>query len=323
MGNFLGARHWIGFKPQAVPGTAETTVTHFLASESISMDKNMTPVDRKAHYASGVQLPGRLGWIKPNGKALTEVMASQPHPWYYALGANSTTQPAASTDPTVYLHTITAPASGAPVNLTAEADRVFDQAKQGDVMISKVKLTAKPGEIAHLEIEWMALTHSDGATVTSTPTFLTDVLTCRAALIKIDGSQTLAVDDIDVEWDGGLEQIPVLESVSGSPHIIRRKDFPKVSGGIKFIDFPTAELSKFVAATPFAFIVELDGDTISNAYKKFLRVTLPACQYTGGLAPPIGEQVITGDANFTAYYDTVTSQLITVEAQNTIASINT
>ena len=107
MANALGAKHWVGFKPQAVAGTPETTVTTFLASESVAMNKNMMPIQRKAHYGSGVALAPRLGWIKPDGTVPFEVNASQPHFWYWLLGACTTTQPAVSTDPTVYLHTIT------------------------------------------------------------------------------------------------------------------------------------------------------------------------------------------------------------------------
>ena len=329
MANAQGSRGWVGFKPEATPGTAETTVTTFLASESFGMDKNMTPIARKAHYGSGVALAPRLGWIKPDGKAPTEVMASQPHPWYWALGNVVTTQPAVSTDPTVYLHTIIDDAyagskqnSGGAVSLTCEGNRVFDQAKQSGVKLSKLKLTAKPGEIAHLELEWMGLAHTDGATLTSTPTFVTDVLTCRSVLVKIDGTPDLTVDQCDIEWDGGLESIAVLEGASGSPHTIRRKNFPKTSGKLSFIDFPTAQLAKLTAATPFALIVEIQGDVISHTYSKFLRVTLPACAYTGGLKPTIGEDVVTGDADFEAYYDTTTGLQIKVEAQNTISAIN-
>lgn len=321
MSNALGARHTLGFKPQTTPGTPETTVNTFLATESIAMDKNMTPIQRKAHYGAGVALPPRVGSIKPDGKAATEVMASQPHPWYWALGAVTTTQPAVSTDATVYLHTITD--NGTPVNLTGEANRVFDNAKQGDVRISKLKLTAKPGEVGHLEVEWMGLTHTDGATLTSTPVFVTDVLTCRSVIVKLDATQNLTVDQVDIDWDGGLESIAVLEGASGSPHTIRRKNFPKTSGKISFIDYPTAELAKLTAATPFALIVELDGDVISHTYSKFLRITLPACVYTGGLKPTIAEDVVTGDADFEAYYDTTTSRAILIEAQNTISAINT
>ena len=326
MGNFLGALHWVGFKPESSPGTAESTVNTFLASESVAMNKNMTPIERKAFYGSGVALPPRLGWIKPDGKAPSEVMASTPQPWYWALGHVNTTQPSASNDPTVYLHTITnynGTTQYQPVSLTAEAYRVFDSAKQAGVRISKLKLTAKPGEIAHLEIEWVGLTHTDGATLTSTPTFVTDVLTCRSAMVKIDGTQDVTVDSCEIEWDGGIEGVPTLESAAGSPHIIRRKDFPKVTGKLNFIDFPTAQLAKLTTATVFALIVELDGDTISHAYSKLLRITLPACVYTGGLAPTVAAEVVTGDADFAAYYDTGTSTQIKVEAQNTISSIDT
>ncbi|MEI6724602.1 MAG: phage tail tube protein [Actinomycetes bacterium] len=330
MGNFLGSEHWIGFKPQAVAGTAETTVSTFLVTESIKMDAKPKHVERKTFIGTGHKLPSRPGWTEPEGSATSEVHASQPQPWYWALGNVVATQPAVSTDPTVYLHTITEDAlavskqnSGGPVLLSVEGNRVFDKCKQRDAKINKITLKAKVGEVATLEIEYQALGHTDGATSTSTPTFVTDVLTCRAVIVKIDGTQDVTIDDIEIVWDNKLKQLPVLEDVQGAPHVIQREGAPEGSGKLKFIDFPTAQLAKLAAATTFALIVELDGDTISHAYKKFLRVTLPACQYTPSLNPEIADKTITGSASFDAFYDTVTGRQILVEAQNTLSAINT
>jgi len=331
LGNFLGAQHWVGFKPQAVAGTPETAVTSFLVTESIDAAANPNPIERKAYMGTGVQLPPRPGTIKPTGKAACEVMASTPQPWYWLLGHVITTQPAVSTDPTVYLHTITDDALATSlqnakqgVNLTCQANRVFDNVSQGDVRFSKIKLTATPGEVGKLEIEWMSLTHTDGASFATTPVFVTDVLTCNSVSVKIDGSPDLTVTSVDYEYDAAIEQIATLvEDSAGAPHIIRRKEMSKGTGSLKWIDFPAAELAKFRASTTFALVVELTGEAISHTYKRFLRITLPACGYTGGLNPSIAAAVITGDANFQSFYDTTTSLQIKVEAQNTIATINT
>lgn len=315
MGNFLGAKHWIGFKEQAVAGTPEATVTTFLASQKMKMAANQKPIARKVYLGTGVALPSRPGWMSPSGSATTEVMASQPHPWYWALGAVNTTQPSAG----VNLHTITD--GGAPIGLTVHGNRVFDKATQGDAYISKLKLTAKPGEVATLEVDWLSLTHNDGANVTDTPVFVTDVLTCNAVSVSIGGTVSDLVSSCEIDWDGGLDQVEVLSLTGGKPHVVRRKSVPKVSGKLDFIDFPTAELAKLEAATSFALIVELDGDTISETYKKFLRVTIPAAQYTGGLDAEASDAVITGSANFEGFYDTATSRQILVEAQNTVADL--
>jgi hypothetical protein len=322
MANELGALHTLGFKPQTTPGSAESTVNTFLCTESISVNKNPKHIERKSHIGVGRLLPSRLGWFAPDGSATTEVMASQPHPWYWALGAVSSSRPAASTDPTVYLHTITVADTG-PVNLTCEADRVFDHVKQADAKINKLKLAVKPGEVGTLEIEWLALDHTDGATLTSTPAFVTDVLTCRAVVIEVDDGVLATITDAEIEWDGMLKAPPTLQDGTGKPYVVRREAPPKVSGKLGFIDYPTAQLAKLTGATSFKLEVLLEGDTISNAYHKQLKITLPSCQYTGGLAPAIAAEVITGEADFEAYYDTVTSKQITVEAQNTIATINT
>jgi len=320
MPNFLGSKHTLGFKPQATAGSAEATVTTFPSTLSFGMNANAKHIERKSHIGTGRNLPSRLGWTEPAGKAVAEVMASQPHPFYWALGGVASSQPAVGTDPTVYLHTITATD---PVRLTAEGDRVFDKAKQADVYINKITLKGQIGETATCEIEWFALGHVDGATTTSTPVFVTDVLTVRSATVKIAGTQDLTIPEFEIAWENNLEQLPVIAEVAGAPSVIRRKEPPKCGGKFKFIDFPAAELARLNAATSFAVVVELIGPTISNTYKKFLRVTLPACQYTGGFDADISESVITGDGDFDAFYDTVTSRQILVEAQNTITTINT
>lgn len=319
MSNAHGAKHTLGFKAQAVPGAPETTVLVFPATESIQVSANPKSIERKTHIGTGKRLPSRKGTISPSGKATMEASASQPHFWSWLLGHVDTTQPAAGTDPTVYLHTITQ-AAGGPTLLTVEADRVYDKCKQGDAKLSKMKLSCVPGEVATLEVEWLALSHADGATLTSEPTFVTDVLTCRSVSVLV-GGQDLLVDACDIEYDAAIEALPVLADDDGAPHVIRPKGIPTVTGSLKFIDHETGEVTKMADATTFSIVVELLGETISNAYKKFLRVTLPACQYTDGLNPEVGNEVITGDANFEAFYDTTTATLIKVEAQNTLSSL--
>jgi hypothetical protein len=228
MANELGALHTLGFKPQTTPGSAESTVNTFLCTESISVNKNPKHIERKSHIGVGRLLPSRLGWFAPDGSATTEVMASQPHPWYWALGAVSSSRPAASTDPTVYLHTITVADTG-PVNLTCEADRVFDHVKQADAKINKLKLAVKPGEVGTLEIEWLALDHTDGATLTSTPVFVTDVLTCRAVVIEVDDGVLATITDAEIEWDGMLKAPPTLQDGTGKPYVRRRRRCPASS----------------------------------------------------------------------------------------------
>jgi hypothetical protein len=315
MGNFLGSKHWIGLKKQAVAGTGEATVATFLPTTKIKMNSNQKPIARKAYLGTAMAQPSRLGWISPTGSATCEVHASQPHPWYWALGNVVTSTPAAG----VSLHTITD--GGAPIGLTAHANRVYDYATQADVYINKLKLTAKPGEIATLEIDWLALSHADGATVTDTPAFTTDVLTCRSVSVSIGGAVSQIVSNAEIDWDGGLDAVEVLSLTGGSPQVIRRKSTPKVSGKLDFIDFPTAELAKLTSAAAFSLVVELDGDVISSTYRKFLRITLPAAQYTGGLDTECSDAVITGSANFEAFYDAASARQILVEAQNTITDL--
>lgn len=327
--SYLGALHWLGFKPQATAGTAETSVTTFLPTTSISLEANQKPVERKAWLATGVLMPSRKGPTKPNGKASAEVLASVAQPWYWLLGHVTTTQPAVGTDPTVYLHTITPDAheatkqnGGGPVRLTAEADRVFTKSRQHDVFLDKLTLKGTAGEIATLDAEWYALGHTDGVTVTSTPAFADDVLVALAATVKIDGVADITVEGFELTIDGGLEQLATLVDGDGGPSLIRQKSPLQVSGKLKFVDFPAAEYAKLADADTFALEIELFGDTITHAYRKSLAIEVPACQYTGGLDPAISGEIITGDAEFAGFWDTVSGSQITVTAQNTVSAIN-
>jgi hypothetical protein len=317
MANELGARHWLGMKVQAVAGTPETTVNTFFATREIELALNPEHIERKASIATGRNLPMLAGLMKPGGKATIELCASQPHPFFWALGTDTVTNPATG----VYLHTITEATTG-PKMLTVEADRVFDQAKQGDAYLSSVKLTATPGEIALVEMEWLAKSHTDGATLTSSPTFVTDPLTCTSVSVSIGGTTFTNVESVEITYEPGLEQAAALISDSaGLPAVVRKKEPSSVKASLKFLDVPASELAKLKNATSFALVVELQGAVITGAYRKFVRVTLPACQYTGGLAPTIGQEVITADAEVTAFYDTTTGHQIKVEAQNTLSTL--
>ena len=311
---YLGAKHWIGFKKQAVAGTAETTVTNFFASEKIKMDANMDMVERKAYISTGVALPPKVGWISPNGSATMEVHASQPHPFYFALGTDAVSTPSGS----VKLHSITD--GGAPVICTVEGNKVFQNDKQADACINKWTLNFQTGEKATLDIEWFALSHTNDATITSTPTFTTDPLVCTTATITVGGAVRADVKGGSITWDGQLGQLPTLIGTNGGqPSVIRREAPPIVTGKFDLLDYPKADLATMIAGTSFAVIVEVTGDVISTTYHKFIRVTLPACQFTGGLpGQEVAAETITGSAEFTAFYDTSTSKQILVEAQNTI-----
>ena len=94
-----------------------------------------------------------------------------------------------------------------------------------------------------------------------------------------------------------------------------------VTGKLKFIDFPASELAKLREATTFALEITLEGDLIEDTTKKALTVKLHACQYTGGLDPEIGSELITGEADFAAYYSVADAAQITVTSVNTIAAI--
>lgn len=316
MTTYQGAKHWLGFKPQASAGTPETTVTNFLVTSTIAPNHGTSRIGRKTSAATGLRLPSRDGLISPTGSATFELLASQPQPWYWILGDNTTTTVTTG----VYKHVIVPHADG-PALLTCEADWVAGKVRQNDAKLSKLTATFTPGEIAEAQVEWMSCWHDDSPTITSTPAFLTDTLVVREAAVSIAGSPDTTVDQIEIEIDPMLEQKPALVTVANAPGMVRVKEPLKITGKISFIDYPTAELARLVAASTFGLIVTLTGDNISGNYDKYLKITLPACQYTGGLDTEAAGESLTGEATFEAFYDTVSSKQIEVEAQNAISNI--
>ena len=318
MPDLLGNTHWLGAKPQAEAGTPESTVSTFLATSKLRMDAGMEPVPRLARLATGYDLPALPGWLNPSAACSCEVHASQPHPWYWALGAVNTTTPTSG----VYLHTITEGTS--PVRLTLEADKVYQQDKQADAWLNKVTLNFKAGEIATLDLEFLALSHQGDTTLTSTPAFTTDPPLCSKASVSIGGAKDYTVEGGSISFDGKVANAKALtDQTERRPVRLRRTNVPEITAKLDFIDFPKDYLADMVAGETFALVVELIGATISGQYSKFLRVTLPCCQYTGGLDTEVGDGLITGSAEIKAYYDTVSGKRITVEAQNTISAIDT
>jgi len=316
MPDLLGKRHWLGAKLQAVAGTPEATVSVFLASTKIKMDGNRDRIQRKASLATGYELPGIAGPWHPTASCDCELHASQPHPFYWALGAVNTTTPTTG----VKLHTITE--ADTPARLTLEADKVYQQDKQGDVYVSKFELGFTPGEIATLALEFMGLSHDDDATLTSVPTFTDDPLICSKASVSIGGAKDYTVESGSISYNGNLEEKPALTDLTEFQAArLRRKEAAEITAKLDFLDFPKAYLADMLAAENFALVLELLGPVISDTYRKLVRVTLPCCQFTGGLDEEISDGVITGSAEITAVYDAVTQRRILIEAQNTIASL--
>ncbi len=316
MTDLLGNEHWLGAKLQAVAGTPETAVTVFLPTTKIKMDGNRDRIERKAKLATRYQLPGLPGNWHPTASCDCELHASQARPFYWALGAVVTTAPGT----TAKLHTITE--ADAPPRLTLEANKVFQKDRQADAYLGKLELGFKPGEIATLGLEFMAVSHDDDVTVTSTPTYTADPLVCSKASVSIGGVKDYTVEGGSIAYNGNLEEKRGLTDLTQFlASTLRRKDNAEITAKLDFLDFPKAYLADMQAAENFALVVELTGALIESTYYKFVRVTLPACQFTGGLDEEISEGLITGSAEITAYYDTVTGRRILIEVQNTIASL--
>lgn len=319
MPDFLGTKHWLGARPQTAAGVPEATVNTFLHTSKIQMDAGTELIERTATLGTGYALPSLPGWQHPSASCTCEVHASVPQPWYWALGAVNTTSPG----PTARLHAITE--ADAPVRLTLEANKVYQRDRQADAYVSELQFTFKAQEIAGLDLSFLALSHAADVVTTSVPVFTNlDPLVCSRASVSIGGAKDYTVEGGSVSYNGALDAaFGLTDQTERQALKIRRSGVPEITASLDFLDFPKTYLDDMMAAQSFALVIELLGAIIETTHRRLHRVTLPCCQFTGGLDAEIGEGLITGSAEIKAYYDPVTGRRILVESQNTVASIIT
>lgn len=311
----LGIKGWVGFRKEAVAGTAETGTTWFLSTESFNLIHKHDLVERKAFTGVIGSLQSLPGKYLPTGKADTELMAGTPHPFYWALGSVVTT----ALSGTAIQHTIGMESNGVLPSLTCEGYEITQSHRQGGVQMDSLELDCAVGEIAGLKLGWMAKSHVDSATLSSVPAYKTDPLTFVGATVTIGTTALTDVSAVNFKIDNGLEQIHALTTSNQYPAEVRRKSIPKFTGKLTFIDYPIAEYARLKAADTFKLTLYFEGAVIgASAYKRSMTLTAYACQYSDGLEPDIKGDVITTDGSFTAFYSPTDTKIMQVVAVNDV-----
>lgn len=314
----LGMKGWVGFRKESTPGTPETGVTWFLPFESFLVQNKHDLLERKVNLGVYGKAAGLKGKFLPQGKLDGELIAGLPHPFYWTLGSVTSVALSGS----AYSHTMGICADGSLPSLTCEADEVLRKHRQAGVNIDTLELSCTAGETALLKLGWLAKAHNDTVTPTSTPTYKTDVLTFVGATVTVGATALTDVKAVDLKIDNGLEQVHVLTSDNRYPAIVQRKDVPKITGKLSFIDYPADEYNRLQNADTFKLTLEFEGDAIgATVYKRKLEVVLYACQYTGGFDTEIKGDVITKDGDFEAFYSTSDSKMIEVTCYNDVAQL--
>ena len=307
----------IGMAEETVAGTPEATVDLFFPAEDFKMDQKAEHIERKGSMGVIGKLASLPGKKTPFCDLTTELLASLPHPFYQVLGATSAAQQGVTA---AYLHTITIPTDLVLPSFTIEGDQGFRNGKQAGCVLDKLALSCAAGEAAKLKLSYLGLTHDANPTLTSVPAYVTDVLTFVGAKATIAGADSTTLENIELTIDNQLESKHVLNQQT-TPGVVRRKSRPVVSGKAVFIDYDADEYTKLHAATTFALVLVFEGDTISAPYKKKVEITLPCCQWTEGWDPTTKPEAINGEAGFEAFWDSVTSKLISVAATNTLTDL--
>jgi len=317
MANKLGAKGWLGFKKETIPGTYEATVDKFFLTEEFEIKAAPKPVEIKATATQLGTLPSPGVVLEPSGSAKILLSANTPHPLYWVLGGTvNTTQPTTG----VYRHTFK---EGTPISLTAEGYNPAYSRKQAGALLNSLKLGCKAGEPVKCEIEWLALKVDTNPTITSIPSFATEVLTFAGGTVTVAGSAVSDIEELELEINANVEQRHAIYATTGNaPAAVGQKDIFEIKGKFKQLNYSATEFNRLLNANTFAIVLLFEGSEITTGYKRYVKVTLPAAQYTGGFEDAISSEVIEAECEFKAALDVVTSKLIEVELQNTLANLN-
>ena len=204
-------------------------------------------------------------------------------------------------------------------SLTCEADEVNQDHRQAGVQVNSVEISCAAGEVADLAMEWLAKSHDDSASLTSTPSYKNDPLTFVSATVTVGATPLTDVKAVNFKIDNALEQVHTLTTNNRDPAEVRRSGMPTFTGKLDFIDFPADEYARLQEAETFKLTLYFEGAAIgATAYKKSLTIVLYACQYTSGLEPDIKAEVITTEGEFEAFYSVSDAKIVKITAVNDV-----
>lgn len=314
----LGATGYLGFVKETVPGTPESPVTTFIPTESFVCFKDPKNIDRSATQGTLGHLPPVPGAQVPFGKLEGELHATHSAPVFYILGGTMVDTEVVPA--TVWTHAMEIGAT--PMSFTALGDMVYAKHEQGGGFMSKVELEMTAGEAASLKAEWLAKVDDDAsaeAPVVAWPT--SKPLTFVGAKITLAGAESSVIDVASISIDNSAQAKLILKELA-TPGQIRRKDIPKITGKLAFIDYPTAEYQRFRDAGTCALELLFSGAVIGGGpNKQFMKFALPAIAYTGGFDEDCKTEEITCEAEWEACLDTATGKILTVTAQTGAATL--
>jgi len=298
----IGNLGWIGLATESTAGTEEASANVFFATENFMAVQSHEPVEVGANLASMTKAPYLKGKLTPKGGLSGPLSIDVASVFYWTFGGISTVDNGDGT----YTHTIT-PALTLPT-FTIHADEVIDKIAQAGAKASKLTISAAAGEVPKISMEWVALTHTDGATFTETPTISTDFLNFTEAVITINGTQQLIVDNIELTFDNKVEALFTL-GTSRYPQKVMRGDRPEYSGKMALIDWDANLYQKMLNADSVSIVV-----TMTDANGHYVKITLPFVQFTGGFEPTISTGRITAEPEFVMVSQDPTVEILTSRA---------
>jgi hypothetical protein len=275
----LGMRSFLGFGEEVTWGTPVAR-TNFIEILNESITKNVGRIESQSILRRGIRnthvVPGMVtvegdiafeatydGWLK---------LAK------HAFGAVASAQPDAGGSPLVYEHTFTL-ADTPPVGLTCEVFRDTSQFSSepnksfiyAGCKVSTFELACAVDEILKCQVSLVGKDEARGAK--STDTYGTaKVAVFHQGVIKWNGVD-IEASSFSFRFDNGFGGRPKLGSQYSREPVTENK--LEVGGSFE-MDFESwDQYDDFVNTTEREFIAEFTGDTIQNAFKQMIKVTVP------------------------------------------------
>ena len=236
---------------------------------------------------------------------------------YFLLSALGTDTPALhSGESTVYDHVFTE--TMPKPSLTIEQAIDVNTRRFAGAIVKGFKLSTKPGEMVELIAQIIAKSQATATEISGAFTTV-KAFDHTQAIVKIGGTTLTEVENLELEYDSGVEMIyaignsdPSQNGVAGGSTIKGKMDL--------YLDATAlTRLTNYLAQTRESIELIITGGAIGSAANYVLDILIPTAVYT------TADSKITDAHNmlsiaFEGVYDTSTSKLLAVTLTNLLAS---
>jgi hypothetical protein len=304
----FGALAHIGLGKESTFGTPVAAVDYLrFASEGINEEIEQIvseqlngTIDEGPSYEGLHNISGDISFdVYPN--VIGHILRS-------AFGPPTTSQPDASSNPTVYQHVFTPTQVNfsslcAVASYTLEIHRDLEQAFQyAGAVVNELTLNFGTDDKI-MKASASIIAKSLALIAKTTPNFeTTDPFLWHQAVVKINDTVTSDLQTVEFGVNNSLEGSATLDGTKTISRIYRtgRRTFPvSMTFDVKNLD----EFNRFRSQTEVPVTIELTGANISGTYNYKMTVEFPKLRYTAFPINVGGAETLTAQVDGTAKYD--------------------